>query len=148
MRRSYMIPATEYNAQITLRTIAAAWKCSYQWTAGAPYAGILSRDSKPIALVYIAESREAGHVVNLPETMDALALQQGNAFAMETGVAVTFAVQMSETIAVLVRKGEPLAYSYEVDEARLVARIPRGAGKFLELPRGARWSTELAGKPG
>jgi hypothetical protein len=67
---------------------------------------------------------------------------------METGVAVTFAVQMSETIAVLVRKGEPLAYSYEVDEARLVARIPREDWKFLELPRGARWSTEPVGKPG
>lgn len=140
-----MIPATEYNAQITLRTIAAAWKCSYQWTAGAPYAGILIRGGKPLSLVYIEESRERGAILNLCETLDALALQRGNAFAMETGVAVAFAVQMSHTIGIHVRKGAPLNYAYEMHEDRLVAIIPREDWKFLELPPGTHWSTAAAG---
>ncbi len=144
-----MIPATEYNAQITLRTIAAAWKCSYDPASqDAPYAGILSREDKPLAVVYV-DSSELDREDPEPDepSLDALSLQRGNSFALETGIAAVYVRLADNGIRVLIRKGEPLTYSYRSDSGQLVAVTAPQDWKTLPLPQGTRWSTAPAGAP-
>lgn len=138
----------QLDTEITLRTIAAAWKCTYDTApADAPYSGLLSRGGKVYAVIYIERSRFSAKVVELPETLDVISLQRGNTLALETGIAAVYAVQTPTTIAALVRKGEPLNYGYEIEEGRLVAVIPQEQWRILPLPPGTHF-TRRAGAAG
>jgi hypothetical protein len=147
MRRSYMVPAAQMNREITLRTIAAAWKCTYDPAEpDAPYAGILSREDKPLAVVYIDYTEPDRDDPEPDEpSLDALSLQRGNSFALETGIAAVYVRLAANAIAVLIRKGEPLTYSYRSEYGQLVAVTAPQDWKTLPLPPGTHWSTAPAG---